>query len=350
MKNKLFISNFESCTENGFWSKGMADAMVKREDSIIRNSPDFLSLNEYDTYLSSVSTEQSENIDTIIQYLAIDDMEYVGGYKNIFVANIPHFPKRNLSAIDKLSIADEIWVFDDQYKDFLGSNLANKTVVVGYPYSKNRVAKLFENKQASKNNRFIFYSITDISHIDNMMVLIFNFLLVFHSFDTNLTIYLKHTDDINLDEVVKSLLEKIKEQFKIIDPSIINNLITIISGNPYVDTENHINTHIKGDCYINIDHIVSSDVITASFLGKYILSIMNIADTIKYVESSLIETTPTNYKTFFGPKEYFNEFNSFPRINDLSMQNKLIGMYDMLKNKINPAKCYELVNEDKFYK
>ena len=350
MKNKLLLSTFESCTEKGFWSKGLSDAMLEKQDCIIRNVPDFFSLNEYDVYLSPLASEKSDDIDTIIQYLPIESMEYVGGYKNIFVSDIPHFPKRNLSTIDKLSIADEIWVFDDQYKDFLGPNLANKTVVVGYPYPKNRVAKLFENKKSSQNNRFIFYSITDISNVENIMILIFNFLLVFRSLDTNLTIYLKHTDDIDLEEVVKSLLEKIKEQFRIIDPSVMHNLITILSGNPYVDTDNHINTHAVGDCYINIDHIVSSDVITASFLGKYILSIMNIANSIKYAESNLIETTPINYKAFFGPKEYINEFNSFPRVNDLSMQNRLINMYDMLKNKVNPAKCYDSVNEQGFFK
>lgn len=350
MKNNLLISSFESCTEKGFWSKGLCDAMINRKDCVIRNMPDFSSLNEYDTYLTPLSSEKSDNIDTIIQYINIDDMEYVGGYKNIFVCDIPHFPKRNLSTISKLSLADEIWVFDDQYKDFLGDDLAEKVRVVGYPYSRYRVAKLFENKKSVQNNKSVFYTITDISNIENIEVLIFNFLLVFHSFDTNLTIYLKHTDNINLEEVVKSLLDKVKSQFQIINPLPINNLITILSGNPYVDVENHVNTHAQGDCYINIDHIVSSDVITASFLGKYILSIMNIGDTIKYNQDSLIETTPTNYRFLFKSKEYFNEFNSFPKINDISLQDRLIKIYNMIKNKVNPAECYASVDQERFFK
>ena len=350
MKNKLLITSFESCSENGFWAKGLCDSLLSKNNCVIRNLPDFLSLNQYDEELSPLTSEKSDDIDTIIQYVPIDDMEYHSDYKNIFIPDIKHFPKRNLSKLDKLSVADEIWVFDDQYKDFLGDSLKEKTKTIGYPYAKNRVAKLFDNKKKDKNNKQIFYTITDISNIENIESLIFNFILVFHKIDTNLTIYLKNENGLELDDIIKSLLEKIKNQFKFIDSSVIDGLLTIISGNPYADIDQHIECHILGDCYINIDYIVNPDIFTASYLGKYILSIMNIKNILTYSPDSLIETTPSNYRVFHGDKIYFNELNSYPKINDVAIQDKLVKIYESIKNKVGPQKCYESFEENGFFK
>jgi hypothetical protein len=65
---------------------------------------------------------------------------------------------------------------------------------------------------------------------------------------------------------------------------------------------------------------------------------------------SLIETTPSNYRVFHGDKIYFNELNSYPKINDMSIQDKLVKIYENINNKIASNKCYESFEENGFFK
>lgn len=353
LKNKLFISSFESCTEYGFVSKSIADTMISKQDCIIRNLPDFDALNEYDDVLSPLKHEKSQHIDTIIQYVPSDYVEYHFNYKNILIPNVKHFLKRNKSILDKLSLADELWVFDDQQKEFLGDNLADKVVIVGYPYSKNRIANLFNNKQKTQNSNINFYCITDITNIENLEILIYNFILIFHkTYNVNLYLYIKQFagNTEQTDNLLGALFDKIRNQFRFIDKETINSMVTILSGNYYIDNEAYIDLHTKGDCYINIDYNINPDIFTASYLGKYMLSIINIKNTIEYNSNYIVETTPANHRISFDNANYFNEFNSYPRINDISMQNRLITVYNDIKSGNNSKNCYASFDENGMFK
>lgn len=353
IKNKLLITSFESCTQSGFIAKSICDAMVSKNDCVIRNMPDFDSLNEYDDYLSPLKNEKSENIDTIIQYVPNDHIEYHFNYKNIVISDIEHFLKRNKSILDKLSLADEVWVFDDQHKEFLGEKIGEKTVVVGYPYSQNRIAKLFDQKNKSQSNNIKFYCITDISNIENLEILIYNFILIFHkTYNVNLYIYIKQfsNDQDLISNQIKILLDKIKQQFRLIESSVIDRIITILSGNYYIDNEPYVDLHTNGDCYINIDYNSNPDLLTASHLAKHILSIMHLKNIFQYNDNCIIETTPSNYRSSFDKLYYYNEFNTYPKINDLSIQDKLIFTYNNIINKSSPQSCYENFTKEGFFR
>lgn len=350
MKTKLLITNFEACTDIGFWSKGLCDNLISTNDCIIRNINYESIPNDYDLKLSPLVSEISSGINTIIQYIPIDDIEYNFNYKNIIIYNPTHFIQKNLSILDKLSIADEIWVFDNQYKKYMGDKLFDKTKVIGYPYSKERMSSQFTNKIHKKQNNLVFYTITDISNIENLEILIFNFILTFDKINTKLIVYIKN--DLNIDsleQIIKETIDKIKNQFRFIDASIIDELVTIISGNPYLNPSHYVDCHTMGDCYINIDTNISPDIFTASFLGKYILSIMHVSNIITYNEHSLIATIPSNQRVFFGNKCYFNEYNIFPKISDVSIQSGLVNIYQKMKKNSPPAECYNIFDQNNFF-
>lgn len=352
MKHKLFISRFESLTQDGFIAKSICDKLLMHNDCIIRCLPDFLCVNEYDAVLSPMSSEQSKHIDTIIQYVPSEYIEYHFDYKNIIILDIEQFIRRNLSIIAKVSLADEIWVFTDQQKEFLGEKLADKTKVVGYPYSKDRIAALFDNKTKTNKNYNEYYTITDIFNIENIESLIYNFIMIFNSsFDNRLSIYIKnyYTNNKDVEEVISQSLDKIASNYKFIAGHRIKDLVKIIIGNPYIDTEEYINLHINGDCYMNFDHCVSPDVITASYLSKYMLSITDIADIILYKKDFKIETSIANYRQPLGPSYYYNEYNSYPKINDLSLQDKLVHMNHLMVSKKPTKDCYESFNENRLF-
>lgn len=349
MKTKLLISDFEYCTDHGLWSKGIADNAISTNNFIIRNIGDNTAQSLYDEYLSPITSEVSSGIDTIIYHTAIDRIDYNSNYKNIVIINLPHFIKYNRSILDKLSIADEIWTFDQQHKDFLGANLQDKTKVVGYPYPIQRISNLFDNKSVKKDETITFYAITDITNIENIEILIYNFLFVFNAIDIKLIIYIKNTSQDDIDHIVKKTMNNIRSQFRFIDTSILDDMVTVLTGNPYINANEHTECHSIGDCYINIEHIVSPDLLTSSYLGKYILSIIDIEDTIKYHDDCKILTYPSNYRVAVGDNIYYNEFNSFPKINDISLQNKLVEIYKKIKNNINPNSCYELFNRNNLF-
>lgn len=352
MKNKLFISPFESLTQNGFIAKSMCDKFLLHNNCIIRCMPDFLSVNEYDSVLSSMVSEQSQNIETIIQYVPSEYIEYHFDYQNIIVLDIDQFIRRNLSILDKASLADEIWVFTKQQKEFLGDKLVEKTKVVGYPYAKDRVANLFDNKTKRKKEYNEYYTVTDICNIENIESLIYNFILIFSlSFDNHLTIYVKNDDIRNkeTDSKIEQMLERLASSYRFISNEKIKALITITTGNPYVESAEYVNLHVNGDCYINIDPVVCPDVITASYLGKYILSTTNVGDIIIYNDNFKIETYPANYRQFNIPYYYYNEYNSYPKISDLSLQDKLVSMNRFMSSNGASKDCYQSFNDNGFF-
>jgi hypothetical protein len=353
MKNKLFISSFESSTEYGFLAKSMCDVFLKNNDTVIRCLPDFTALNQTDPYLSNMVLEKSETLDTIIQFVSSNYIEYHFDYKNIVVVDPQHFFKRNMSILDKLFLADEVWVFDNQQKEFLGPKLQDKVKVVGYPYSKKRVSNLFENKKQTTKDIFSFYTFTDIYNIENIKALVYNFIVVFQALSSvDLTIYIKnHNDNIEIiEQAIKETMEEIEKSYRFIDSSKIKSLIKIVSGNPYVDTDQYVDYHINGDCYLNIDYNLKPDVFTASYLKKYILSIVqNIGGVVDINPNNIIETVAANYREFYGETYYYNELNSYPKINDISIQDKLINIFNMMKNKTDSSECYSSFNENNFF-
>lgn len=351
MKDKLFISSFQSCTEYGFIAKSIGDKLVEKKDCIVRCLPDFEAVNQFDSRLSPLLSEKSSNISTIIQYVPTEYIEYHFGYKNIVIADIKQFIKRNLSILDKLSLADEIWVFDEQQKEFIGEKLFEKIKVIGYPYSRDRIAELFDNKTRQKKNYTEYYCISDISNIENIECLIYNFILVFNpSFDTHLTIYIKHyeleTEKIN--EIISDMMVSVMNSCKFIEETRLKDLVTITIGNPYVDTEKYVNQHVEGDCYINIDYMISPDAITASYLGKYILSIMDIGNAISFNDDHKIVTHASNYRKGHGASYYYNEYNSFPKIDDISIQKSLVNIHKKIKDKIPAKECYKTFDSKNF--
>lgn len=350
MKNKLFISHFESCTENGFLAKSMCDTLLSKNDCLIRCLPDFFSPNQYDNTLSKLKTEKTKNIDTVIQYISIEDIEYLTQYKNIVVVEIKNFIKQNLSLLDKLSLADEIWVFDKQQKEFLGKELAEKVKIIGYPYSKNRIAEWFDNKFKSDKEYFEYYTVTSIGSIENLESLIYNFILTFNnSFNSHLSVYIKNIGNKkSVQDIISKLMDNISKAYIFLDSNRLNDLVSFYIGNPYDDIEPYVNQHVNGDCYINIDWLTNPDILTASYLGKYILSITDISDIVYYSEDCKISTTTSNYRQSYD-KIYHNEYNSYPKINDISMQNCLVQMNQKMLNKIPSKNCYLKFNGENLF-
>lgn len=352
MKTQLFLSHIYSLDDRGFISKSLADKLCS--NSIIRSVPDFTTVSDIDEILEEKINEKSNNINTIIQYLDYDLIEYHSKYKNIVIFHEKHYIKRNRSLLSKLSFADEFWVLDDQNLEFLLDYKIPETKIklIGFPYSHTRLPLPKSIPPSVVTN---FLTCTNIFNIENIESLIFNFVLLFHDVSyVKLNIYVKCFKSKDMDfykTVFHSLLDRIKSSMVLTNQENIGNLIKIVVGNPYEDYDNYINMQVSNNCYINLDNTIQPDVITAFRLNKHLLSICDVGDILYLNKENIIETTNCNYRRGFDEfhfmKHYINEYNSYPKINDSSIQFLLISVLKLLKD--NKKMSYKKINSKGFY-
>lgn len=352
MKTKLFLSHLYSLDDRGFISRSLADTLSS--STIIKAVPDFSKISDIDEALAINEDEQSDKIDTIIQYLDYDRIEYYSKYKNIVIFHEKHYIRRNRSLASKLSFADEFWVFDEQNLQFLldCDIVAENIKTIGFPYSHTR---LVLPKTIMPTSTVNFFTSTDIFNLENLESLIFNFVLLFHDRNNiRLNIYIKcfKTKDMEYHEhIFKNLLNKVQSSLSLTQHSNIQNLIKISIGNPYEDYDNYIDMHVSNNCYINLDNTIQPDVITAFRLNKYLLSICDIGDILVFHKDNIIETTHCNYRRSLDETNnmthYINEYNSYPKINDHSIQTLLVSSLKLIKE--NKKMSYQKINRKGFY-
>lgn len=346
MNNILYISHENSSTYDGWLSKNLSLILANHGASCYaipeKNSINLVVKNQNYIYNS--------NIDTIIQYLSIDRLEYIYGYKNIAIFNPKHFIFRNRSIINKLNIFDEVWVFEDMSKVFLSEHMdKNKIFVKAYPYLPQEVSKLFTKAEPKKDKQiFNFYTITNLNNQNNIENLIFNFVTTFHKTrNVRLIIYINNENlKLNIDEDIKQIIKRVRSSFTYITEDSIADLITIITGNIWLDKDTYVKLHISGDCFINIDYQINPHALTACFLRKYALSINHMDQSLKFNSNFIIKSYRDSYKHSVKDdnKIFFNEFNLYPRIIDESIKEKYLMIYELYKSKIDSRSCYENLN------
>lgn len=359
IKNKLYIAEYESASYDGFLAENIGYILYQSGTTLIECVPNFHNIN-IPNNLSDIDDQNRDyecNIDTIIQYVSLDIAEYHNQYKNIFIYRPIHFPTRIKSIIDKLNIFDEIWVFDKNSQIFLNDTIDNtfKIKNKGYPYIPNKISNIFQNIIPQKNKDiFTYYTIIREFQLEYIEDLIINFINVFYKTDdVSLVIYVEDDGDSLLEMNTRSIIEYIKEKLIIIPKHVIDKLITIIRGNPYIDKVNYAKLHANSDCYINIDYLTNYHTITASYLQKYCISITNIDNILEFNPDHIIQTYRSSARTKFLNKQkyksFINEFNLCPRVLDESIKNKLIMIYQQYKDHKDPVLSYKSLNKDGFF-
>lgn len=349
MNNTLYLSHANNASHDG-WLANSLGLKLKEKGSVTCSIPDskYISIKNH-----LENSNSSGQIDTIIQYLSIDKLEYHSNYKNIVVFNPKHFIFRKKSLINKLDIFDEVWVFEEKAKIFLSEYLdSNKIIMQPYPYIPQEVSKLFLNTTRTVSGEiFNFYTITDIYNQSNIENLIFNFVTTFYKINNiKLIIYINSEDPkTNIDTIIKNMISRIESSFSYINKNIIQQLITIIVGNIWLDKEANAKLHANGDCYINIDYLVNPHAITASYLQKYALSINDLDTILKFNSDFIIKCYRDSfkYKVNNELKMYYNEFNLYPKILDESIKEKYMQIYKLYKDNFDPRICYESLNLEK---
>lgn len=349
MSNTLYISQHEAITETGFLSRNLGEILLQNKNTIIDSLPNFNNLN-ISNDLSSVSIkEKLYHIDRIIQYLPIDTCEYIGKYKNIIIYNPFHFITHNKSIKDKLQIFDEIWVFDENNKIFI--DIDKNIKVIGYPYIPSHAISFFDQHHISlTDNQLVFYTIIQEHQIENMESLIMNFINVFHkNSNIKLIIYLDtELTTKTYDTLVGAIINRVKNTFSFINPKVVDEIITVLVGNIWIDHDAHKKLHNTGHCYINLEYKINPHVLTAFHLNKYCISINNISNILQFKSDNIIQTYRGSFR--FKPLDkynniYFNEYNLYPKILDESIKEKLISIYNRISNGIDCSSCYQAFND-----
>lgn len=338
----LYISSHEAKTENGFLSKNFGKIIEKNAQ--IENIPDFTALNQPNEL--SDKHKGYENIDTIIQYLPLDDCEYIGPYKNIIVYTPQHFITKNKSIADKLAIFDEVWLLDENSKTFLdGCNLENKIRVVGYPYIPGEITEFINISQ--RDDIVTYYTIIGDYQLENIESLISNFIVTFSRVrDAKLIVYI-NTNPVNherLQQEVDELMSNIKKYLKLTSHSLIDSNITIMLGDIWSDDEIFVKINDVGDCYINMDYKINPYILIASTLKKYCLSICDFKKLLYFTKNCTIQTYKTTFRKTLNDINYkhvFNEYNLFPKILDESIKSVLISSYNNMKTNIDNSVCFD---------
>jgi hypothetical protein len=345
---KLYLSSYESATKDGYLSYCIAQILGKTTDVCMENVPDFSSINvpKFVEQLCEYNF-QKQNIDTIIQYIPIDLLEVHQGYKNIVIYNPDHFITRKPSIQNKISLFDEIWVWDKNYKIFLSEIVDEKKIkIVGYPHDSMLLTDpidITQHDNLSSNDKIInYYTVIDLSQIQNLENLIFNFLATFYkTSNVKLSIFVDNSCNSDTEKPVQKILQNITDNMVFINKSLINQLVTIISGNPWMDKASYVKFHKDGDCYINIDYRTNNHVLLAHEMSKFCISICDISDILFFDPKYLIQTYRSSFRNFVNySQSYFNEFNLYPNILDESIKEKLVLIYNTLMNKNIENDCY----------
>lgn len=348
MKNTIYISHLGALDDQGFFAQSIADKLSKDETSIIISVPNYNIANIVDR---SNYTTNDTKIDTIIQYLDIDLIEYHNKYKNIVIFHERQFYKRKPSKIQKLLMADEIWVFDDQNREFLCEYGYDRKKItnIGIPYSHNRI---HVDTEAVTNNHLYtgYYTVIDFMNLENLERLIFNFVLIFNTISNiRLTVFFKnfYNDSEEIVKIKNALMDRIKSHLCNIDSNIIEDRINFVIGNPYDDMDQYIDVHKNNVCYINIENVINVDVITAFRLNKHIISICDIGNVLLFNKEYIIETVPSNFRLTIPGSEFVNEQNMYPMILDSSIQELLLKTSKNIKENNRPY--IKKINKEGFY-
>jgi len=356
MNSKLFISKYESATQTGFLSLCMAKALSKNKDYIIELLPDFSAINvPTDIMLSKDDEYEDFVLDTIIQYLPIEQSELHSGYKNIIVHNPPHFATKKPSIKNKIRLFDEIWVWDQNTKIFLEDLIeSNKIKVIGYPFNPHIFPNISKKiKRNSPPQNFNFYTVITESQLGNLERLIFNFAITFNrSTNVRLSIFLDHNylDDTKINQKIKNSINKVKDSLNYIKTSVVDNIVVVRSGNIWVNFEEMLEFHTEGDCYINLDYSINPHCIIAKHLEKYSLSICNYDKLLYYNPDNIIITNQESFRVVMDKdKTYFNEYNLYPLLSDHSVKSKLLNIYQNFIKGEASSFCYLEIEKPNYF-